>query len=327
MLVICAEGGFMKNKIFVDGLSGTTGLKIHERLSLYTELEMITIDYDKRRDPQERAKCLNSADIVFLCLPDDASREAVSLVTNPNTRIIDASTAYRAASDWTYGLPELSKKHREAIRESKRVSNPGCHATAFILSVYPLVHHGVMSPDYPIVCQSLTGYSGGGKTLIEKYESNDGKNEYTKAPRPYSLTLNHKHLPEMTMRSGLSQDPLFVPILGQNYKGLATLVSIHTKLLSKKMNAKDIHTLLSEHYQDEKFVKVMPFADDLLLFDGAIDITACNDTNNAEIFVFGNDAKGTALIMTRLDNLGKGASGAAIQNMNIMLGFDEGLHL
>lgn len=314
-------------KVFVDGLSGTTGLKIHERLSLYSELEMITIDYEKRRDPEERAKCLNSADVVFLCLPDDAAREAVSLVTNPNTKIIDASTAHRTAPGWTYGLPELSKTHRQAIMESKRVSNPGCHATAFILSAYPLIHHNLMPKDYPVCCQSLTGYSGGGKALIEKYEGNDGKNDYTKAPRPYALSLNHKHLPEMTLHAGLSEAPLFVPILGNNYKGMAVLLSLHSKLLNKQVSAKNVHELLSEHYQSERFVKVMPFGDDSLLFDGAVDITACNDSNCAEIFVFGNDAKGTILVMTRIDNLGKGASGAAIQNMNIMLGFDEGLHL
>jgi len=317
----------MKKKIFVDGLTGTTGLKIHERLGLYSELDMITIDYDKRREPSERAKCLNEADIVFLCLPDDAAMEAVSLVTNPITRIIDASTAYRTAFDWAYGLPELSTKHRAAIKESKRVSNPGCHASAFAMSVYPLVSNNVMSPNYPLTCQSLTGYSGGGKALIDKYEQNEGKNDYTKAPRPYSLTLNHKHLPEMTLRSGLEESPIFVPVLGNNYKGLAVMVPIHTKLLSKQMTAKNIHELLCEHYQNEKFVTVMPYADDSKLFEGAVDITACNDTNNAEVFVFGNDAKGTAVVMTRLDNLGKGASGAAIQNMNIMLGFEENLHL
>jgi N-acetyl-gamma-glutamyl-phosphate reductase len=317
----------MKKKIFVDGASGTTGLKLHERLSLYSELDMITIDYDKRRDPGERAKCLNEADLVFLCLPDDAAREAVALVTNPDTRIIDASTAYRTAPDWTYGIPELSKAHREAIRGSKRVSNPGCHATAFILSVYPLIAGGVMPPDYPVTCQSLTGYSGGGKALIEKYEQNDGRNNYTKAPRPYALTLNHKHLPEMTLHSGLAESPVFIPVLGNNYKGLAVMVSLHTRLLSKRMTAKDIHGWLAEYYQNERFVKVMPYADDSFLFDGGLDITACNDTNNAEIFVFGNASKGSAVIMTRLDNLGKGASGAALQNMNLMLGLEEDLHL
>lgn len=317
----------MKKKVYVDGLSGTTGLKIHERLSLYSELEMITIEYEKRRDPAERAKCLNEADIVFLCLPDDAAKEAVSLVTNPNTRIIDASTAHRTDPNWTYGIPELSQSHRDAIINSKRVSNPGCHATAFILSVYPLINHKVMSPNYPVTCQSLTGYSGGGKALIEKYEQNNGVNDYTKAPRPYSLSLNHKHLPEMTIHSGLSEAPLFVPILGNNYKGMAVLLSLHTKLLDKQMTAKDLHELLGEHYSNQKFVKVMPYADDTYLFDGAIDITACNDSNRAEIFVFGNETKGTALVMTRIDNLGKGASGAAIQNMNLMLGYEEDLHL
>ena len=317
----------MKKKVFVDGLSGTTGLKIHERLNLYSELEMITIDYDKRRDVKERAKCLNEADVVFLCLPDEAAKEAVALVTNPNTKIIDASTAYRTATDWTYGLPELSEKHKKAVIETKRLTNPGCHATAFILSSYPLISNGIIAPDYPITCQSLTGFSGGGKALIEKYEQNEGKNDYSKAPRPYALSLNHKHLPEMTIHSGLKEDPLFVPILGNNYKGLAVMLPLHSKLLSKQMTAKNVHETISEHYHNQKFVKVMPYADDSVLFDGAIDITACNDTNQAEIFVFGNDAKGSILVMTRLDNLGKGASGAAIQNMNLMLGFDEGLHL
>jgi N-acetyl-gamma-glutamyl-phosphate reductase len=321
------RGVSMKKKVFVDGLSGTTGLKIHERLSLYSELEMITIDYENRRDPKERARCLNEADIVFLCLPDEAAKEAVSLVTNSTTKIIDASTAFRTAKDWTYGLPELSMKHREAVMGCKRLSNPGCHATAFILSAYPLVQRGIIAPDYPITCQSLTGYSGGGKALIEKYESNDGQNNYAKAPRPYALSLNHKHLPEMMVHTGLSEAPLFVPILGNNYKGMAVMLPLHTKLLSKKLNAKNVHEVLEEHYSNEKFVKVMPYVDDTLLYDGAVDITACNDTNNAEIFVFGNEAKGTVVVLTRIDNLGKGASGAAIQNMNIMLGFEEDLHL
>lgn len=314
-------------KVFVDGLSGTTGLVIHERLSLYSELELITIEYEKRRDPAERAKCLNEADIVFLCLPDDAAKEAVSLITNPDTKVIDASTAHRVAPDWAYGIPELSKSHREAIKNSKRVTNPGCHATAFILSMYPLVSQGIVSADFPVTCQSLTGYSGGGKPLIEKYEQNNKINDYTKAPRAYALSLSHKHLPEMTIRTGLSEAPLFVPILGNNYKGMAVMVPIHTKLLSKSMNSKDLHDFMEEYYQGEKFVKVMPYADESLLFDGALDITACNDTNKAEIYVFGNPSKEKAMIMTRIDNLGKGASGAAIQNMNLMLGFEESLNL
>lgn len=332
----------MKKRIFVDGSSGTTGLEINDRLSKYDNIEIIKIDYDKRRDVNERMKILNEADLVFLCLPDDAAKESVALIANPDTKIIDASTAHRTADGWTYGLSELSSAHKEAIMNSKRVSNPGCHATAFNLSVYPLIHYNVMSPDYPVTCQSLTGYSGGGKSLIEKYEMNAGDNPYTKAPRPYSLGLNHKHLKEMMVHSGLTMSPVFSPVLSDYYKGLATLLPIHTRLLNKKLVGRDIHNLFVDHYMNQPFVKVMPYIDESELmdsrinstvpsegyiFDGAIDITACNDTNMAEIFVIGNDSRGIAMIVTRLDNLGKGASGAAIQNMNLMLGYDEKLNL
>lgn len=317
----------MKKKVFVDGLSGTTGLKIHERLGLYSELEMITIDYEKRREPAERAKCLNEADIVFLCLPDDAAKEAVALVTNPNTKIIDASTAHRTAPGWTYGLPELSKDQRMAIKNSKRVSNPGCHATAFMLSIYPLISSNIMPADYPVSCQSITGYSGGGKGLIDKYEAEKGNNPYTKAPRPYATSLNHKHLKEMTQWSGLSESPVFLPVVSNFCQGLSATIPLHTSRFKQKLSAREIHMLMAQYYKEETFVKVMPYQDEAYLFDGGLDITACNQTNRAEIFVFGNDEQGLALIATRLDNLGKGASGAAIQNMNLMLGFGENLHL
>lgn len=314
-------------KIYVDGLSGTTGLKIQERLALYSEIELIKIDYEKRRDPVERAKCLNAADLVFLCLPDDAAKEAVSLVTNPNTKIIDASTAHRTNPEWTYGLPELSDNHKEAIIKSKRVSNPGCHATAFNLAVYPLIAHQLLPTNYPITCHSLTGYSGGGKDLIDKYEANGGKNEYTKAPRPYSLSLQHKHVPEMKIHSGLNHNPVFIPIVCDFYQGLTVSVPLHMNLFNQAVTSKDVHQLLSNHYEQSKFVKVMPLGDSSVLFEGGLDVIACNGTNEAHIFVFANDYDGTITIMTCLDNLGKGASGAAIQNMNLMLGFEEGLHL
>lgn len=332
----------MRKKVFVDGSSGTTGLEINQRLSKYDNIDIIKIDYDKRRDLKERERILNAADLVFLCLPDDAARESASLVTNPNTKIIDASTAHRTAAGWTYGLPELSSSHRDAIRDSNRVSNPGCHATAFVLSIYPLIHHNIMSSDYPVSCQSITGYSGGGKSLIEKYESTDKENPYKKAPRPYSLALNHKHLNEMTVRAGLTSSPVFLPILADYYRGLATICPIHTRLLNKKLTGKEIHSLIKDHYEKESFVNVMPYIDENsikdsdinsmipsegYLFDGALDITACNNTNKADVFVVGNDSKGLSMIITRLDNLGKGASGAAIQNMNIMLGFEENLNL
>ena len=326
----------MKKKVFVDGLSGTTGLEIHERLSKYANIELIKIDYEKRRDTEERKKCLNEADIVFLCLPDDAAKEAVSLVTNPDTKIIDTSTAHRTMAGWTYGLPELSPAHKEAIKSSKRVSNPGCHATAFILSLYPLIKNKIMPPDYPVSCQSITGYSGGGKKLIEKYEENNKNNAYTKAPRPYSLGLNHKHLKEMMVHTGLTLSPAFLPVVADYYKGLATIIPVHSRLLDKKLKGKEIHDILKEHYKDQKFVKVMPYIDEAslqekevknVIYDGGLDITACNNTNRAEIFVLGNDDRGISMIITRLDNLGKGASGAAVQNMNLMLGFEEDFNL
>lgn len=332
----------LKKKIFVDGSSGTTGLEINQRLSKYNNIQILKIDYDKRRDIKEREKILNEADLVFLCLPDDAARESASLVTNPNTKIIDASTAHRTEEGWAYGLAELSSAHREAIKSSKRVSNPGCHASAFILSIYPLIHNKIMSADYPISCQSITGYSGGGKNLIEKYEDTLENNPYTMAPRPYSLALNHKHLKEMMVRSGLSEIPVFLPIVANYYRGLATICPIHTRLLDKKYSGREIHGLIKEHYQGQNYINVMPYIDESsikdskinstilsegYIFDGGLDITACNNTNKADIFVMGNDSTGTAMIITRLDNLGKGASGAAIQNMNIMLGFEETYNL
>lgn len=317
----------MRKKVFVDGGSGTTGLKIHERLSLYNELDLLSIDYDKRRDPKERSRCMNEADLVFLCLPDDAARQAVTLIDNPDTKVIDASSAHRTKEGWTYGLPELSENHREAIANSNRVSNPGCHASAFILSLYPLIDKGIMPKDFPVTCQSLTGYSGGGKKMIENYLMEVDDNPYTNGPRPYGLSLDHKHLPEMKVHSGLSTDPVFVPVICNVEQGLAVTIPVHTKFLSKKIKASEIHEVIKEHYKGENFVKVMPYQEEDSLLDGGVQITACNNTNRAEIFVYGNDDKESALIITRLDNLGKGASGAAIQNMNIMLGFEEGLHL
>ena len=329
-------------KIFVDGSSGTTGLEINQRLSKYDNIDIIKIDYDKRRDVKERERILNEADLVFLCLPDDAARESASLVSNPHTKIIDASTAHRTTKGWTYGLPELSSNHREAIKNSNRVSNPGCHATAFALSIYPLIHHNIMPTDYPVSCQSITGYSGGGKSLIEKYEAVGEVNHYTKAPRPYSLALNHKHLNEMMVQAGLTTSPVFLPIVADYYRGLATICPIHIRLLNKNLKGKEIHSLISEHYVNEDFVNVMPYIDETSikdskinstipsegkLFDGGLDITACNNTNRADIFVLGNDSNDTVMIICRLDNLGKGASGAAIQNMNIMLGFEENIIL
>jgi len=306
-------------RVFVDGQEGTTGLKIHDYLAGRPELEVLRIDPAKRRDTGERRLLINEADIVFICLPESAARESVALVENRKTRVIDASTAHRIHPDWTYGLPELNGAQRQLIRSSSRVSNPGCHATAFILALYPLVREGVVPPPYPVACTSITGYSGGGKKMIEQYETRDAGR--LKSPRPYALGLAHKHVPEMQRLTGLSFPPLFTPVVADYYQGLAVSIPLWPRLLGKKVTGQEIRDLLASYYAGERFIRVMPYASDAGLDSGFFDITACNGTNRADIFVFGGEEQ--ILLMTRLDNLGKGASGAAVQNMNIMLGLRE----
>lgn len=309
----------MGYKVFVDGQEGTTGLRIHDYLSKRTDLEILKIDSEKRKDLEERGRLLNDADIAFLCLPDFASRESVSLINNNKTRVIDASTAYRTDKNWVYGLPELNKEQRELIRNSSRVSVPGCHATGFALSLYPLVLQGIVPVDYPIVCNSLTGYSGGGKSLIDTYQNGEfsGKN----SPKHYGLKLNHKHLPEMKQVTGITYPPVFTPIVGNYYNGMVTTIPLVSRLLNKKVTAKDIYHIFTEYYADERFIKVLPFDEIIPLENGFLDAEGCINTNRFELYITGNEEQ--ILVMTRFDNLGKGASGAAIQNMNIMLGMEE----
>jgi N-acetyl-gamma-glutamyl-phosphate reductase len=309
----------MKHKIFVDGQEGTTGLKIHEYLSKRSDIEWLSIDSDKRKDQAERRRLLNSADIVFLCLPDVAAREAVSLITNNHTRVIDASTAHRTDPAWAYGLPELSLEHREKIKNSSRVSVPGCHATGFIVGMYPLVKAGIVPEDYPVTCTSLTGYSGGGKSLINKYET--ASNDLINIPRPYALRMQHKHLPEMQVISGLKYQPAFIPVVANYYKGMGVMVPLVARMFKKPMGAGQVRDFFAEYYAAEKFIKVMPYDAEAKLEDGFFPIECCNDTNRIELFVFGTDEQ--ILVVSRFDNLGKGASGAAVQCMNIMMGVAE----
>ena len=310
----------MTYKIFVDGQEGTTGLKIHEYLSKRDDVELLKIPLEKRKDLDARRDFINQSDVTFLCLPDAASMESVSLVKNEKTCIIDASTAFRTHPDWAYGLPELCPDQRDTIRKAKRITVPGCHATAFVLSIHPLVRKGIMPPDYPVSCFSVTGYSGGGKKLIETYE--EKRSVVLESPRHYGLGMGHKHLPEMKVRSGLADAPVFCPVVGDFYKGLAVTVFLHPSLLAKKVSPRDIHALLAEYYSGEAFIRVMPYGEDAENLDnGYLDIQACNDTNRADIFVFGNDER--MVLITRLDNLGKGASGAAVQSMNVHLGIEE----
>ena len=324
----------MKHRVFVDGQEGTTGLRIHEYLAARDDIEVLRIAPELRKDAAERARLLNAADVAFLCLPDAASREAAALITNPNTCLIDASTAHRTAPGWVFGLPELAPGQRAAIRASKRIANPGCHASAFILLLRPLVDAGVLPRATAVTATSITGYSGGGKSMIADYEAAAAAvpgglaaqpNSPLAAPRPYALALAHKHLPEMKTHTGLAEAPVFMPIVGPFYKGLTVSVPLHLSQLGGSAGAAELHAALSERYAGERFIRVMPLGDAATLAGGFFDVQACNDTNRVDLFVFASETQ--VLLMARLDNLGKGASGAAVQAMNVHLGVDESLGL
>lgn len=306
----------MKTKVYIDGQSGTTGLQIYDRIGARDDLELLRIDEDKRHDLEERRRFLNSADIVFLCLPDDGAREAVSLIDNPAVRVIDASTAHRTSDDWTYGFPELSPAQRAEIASSRRVANPGCHATGLIASAAPLIRMGILPPDYPLTCYSLTGYSGGGKKMIAQYEA-DGRDEKLSSPGIYGLTLKHKHIPEMQKVCGLTYPPVFMPVVDDYYKGMAGTIMLHNRLLTGHPSAEQICERLQEYYRNEHFVTVLPFGTN----PGTIYANTLAGTNRLQLIVCGYEEQTS--ITALFDNLGKGASGAAVQNMNIMLGLDE----
>ena len=324
----------MKPKIFVDGSEGTTGLEINERLAGRTDVEVIAIDPERRKDPAARKAMIAAADIVFLCLPDAASKEAVALAADcPNVRFLDASTAHRTNPEWVYGLPELRQgKQRAAVKAAKKVAVPGCHASGFNLIVSPLVEAGIVPPTYPIICTSITGFSGGGKKLIASYAENaadvaarqgkESTQDQRVAPRPYALGLTHKHLPEMRVVSGLAQNPVFVPIIGDFYRGMAVCIAFERRLLAKPCGAKEIAAALAAAYAGEKFVRVAAEVNPSTELDeGFFRTLATNGTNRCDLSVFGHEEQ--ILVVARLDNLGKGASGAAVQCMNLMLGFDE----
>jgi N-acetyl-gamma-glutamyl-phosphate reductase len=316
----------MKHRVFVDGQEGTTGLRIHEYLAQREDIEVLRIAPERRKDAGERERLLNASDVAFLCLPDAAAREAVALVTNPRTCVIDASTAHRTADGWAFGLPELAPHQRERIRAAKRISNPGCHSSAFILLMRPLLDAGLVPADLALSATSITGYSGGGKKMIEQYQAPQ-RDTSLDSPRPYGLGLMHKHVPEMAAHTGLSVKPIFQPIVGNFYKGLAVSVPLPLAPLKAKTGGTELHAALAERYAAERFVRVMPL-NDIGTFEagaGFFDVQACNDTNRVDLFVFASDTQ--ALLMARLDNLGKGASGAAVQTMNVHLGLDEGLGL
>ena len=299
-------------KIFIDGSAGTTGLRIADRLALRQDISLIKLTEDLRKDPDARKDAIHSADIVFLCLPDAAAIEAVALADHSNAKIIDTSTAHRTNPDWVYGMPELAGQ-RQRIQKSKRVANPGCHASGFVALVAPLVEQGIVPKDAALTCFSLTGYSGGGKKMIAEYEAAD-RSPLLKGPRQYGLTQQHKHLKEMVKLCGLEYSPVFCPVVGDFYSGMEVTVPLFAKDI--KGTADDIRSLYRAYYASG----LIRFADSTDP-DGLLSAAAYGDRDDMQVSVFGNEDR--ILLTARFDNLGKGASGAAIQNMNILLGLDE----
>lgn len=308
------------HKVFIDGQEGTTGLQIQERLRVRRDLELLEIDPERRKDVEARRDIVSRADVVITCLPDAAAKETAAIALEAGKRVIDPSTAHRTAPNWVYGFAELDAGQRDRIRSSARVSVPGCHATGFVAVLYPLVSRGLVPRDYPVTAFSLTGYSGGGKKLIAAYEQAPDRSQLA-GPRPYGLGLTHKHVPEMQHVVGLASRPFFEPVVGDFYKGMLVSVPLITRLLPQKLNPADVHDVLGRHYEGERFIRLMPLGGDGALDNGYLDPLGCNDTNRLELFVFGHADQ--ILVVARLDNLGKGASGAAVQNLNLMLGVDE----
>lgn len=307
--------------VYIDGKEGTTGLQIYDRLAGREDIELLVIDEDKRKDAGERKKLLNAADLAFLCLPDEAAVEAVGLIENPNTRVIDASTAHRTVEGWTYGFPELGAAQREAIQGSKRVANPGCYATGFIALVYPLVKKGLLDPGTSLAVHALSGYTGGGKKMIAVYEAEEREPELV-SPRHYAVQLSHKHIPEMMKVCGLTRKPLFTPIICDFPQGMVVTAPLDLDMLAGSQSLESLRGMYQDFYAGSRYVTIRPPEAPTCGFIGSNNLSGSNEL---QIFVCGNAEQ--VMLCARLDNLGKGASGAAVQNMNIMLGFDEGTGL
>jgi len=311
----------MVTKVFIDGASGTTGLEIRERLAKRRELELVVLDDARRKDASARADALNSADLVILCLPDDAAREAVALIVNPKVKVIDPSTAHRVADGWVFGFPELEPKRRDELRQATRVTNPGCYSTGFLAIVRPLVRAGLIPADWPVLCNAVSGYSGGGKSMIAEFEDPKAANYSREVFRTYGLTLEHKHVAEMQKQAGLKHRPLFAPSVGRFYRGMLVEIPLQLAALPGQPSAKLIHAALAESYRGERLIEVASLAE--AAGKKTLDAEDLKDTNRLKIYVFGNDAHGQARVVATLDNLGKGASGACVQNLNVMMGWPE----
>ena len=315
----------MTAKVFIDGAQGTTGLQIHGRLEGRADIEVASLTEAERKDSAARAGMLNGCDLAILCLPDDAAREAVAMVENQDVKVIDASTAHRVESGWTYGFPELNAGQGEAIAAAKRVVNPGCYALASVAMLVPLIQAGLLPKDHPVTINAISGYSGGGRRLIESYEDKDSP-DHTEAPfRVYGLDLEHKHVAEIEAHSGIGVRPLFVPSVGRFSQGMIVQLPLQLWALKGNPAPRDVHGALEAHYQGRRFVTVMPL-DDPAGMDG-LEPEALNGTNELRLHVFANEDREQAVVAGLLDNLGKGASGQAVQNLNLMLGLDEGAGL
>jgi N-acetyl-gamma-glutamyl-phosphate reductase len=315
----------MTAKVFIDGEVGTTGLQIRARLEARGDAELLRLPEAARKDAGARAEMLNAADLTILCLPDEAAREAVAMIENPSVKVIDASTAHRTDPDWVYGFPEYDGGQAARIGAAKRVSNPGCYALASVALLHPLAAGGLLPADYPVTINAVSGYSGGGRRLIEQFETPDSPDAIDAPFRVYALDLAHKHVPEIQSRGGLGARPLFVPSVGRFRQGMIVQVPLHLRKLNGQPGAAELHAALADHYQGRRFVTVAPLDDTLAM--NHMDPEALNGTDDLRLHVFANEAEGHAVLVALLDNLGKGASGQAVQNMNLMLGFSEALGL